>query len=140
MDRSDLMADLTQAVLPESARSVLVVFGFAGLKDHLETLSQSEGDILLERLAVRLRQTVRSPGKVYEPRRGEFCSLVEGELGSGWPMVPAALDEETSMLGLRTSFTLVTLPSEASTPGKALVLADQRLRAQSGNLRPQPRT
>jgi len=135
MSRGDLLSDLGQAVLPESARSVLAVFGFAGLKDYLR--STWDADSLLDRLATRLTQAVGETGRLYAPRRGELAALFEGGLGTSFTMIPAALDEEVSLIGIHTSYVLVFLPSEASTPAAALRLADYRLRAQSGNLRPE---
>jgi hypothetical protein len=139
MDRGNLIADLGQATLPDSAPSVLVVLGFVGLNDYLETVGVLDDDSLLERLRGRLGQAVGAGGRVYEPRRGEFCLLIEGGLGPDWLAIPAALDEETRMVGLHTSLAIVALPEEADTPSYALRLADQRLRAQNGVLRPPPR-
>jgi hypothetical protein len=139
MGRRELLADLGSAVAPESGRSVLVVFGFAGLKDYLKTMSATEGDDLLSRLSERLAMSVSGSGKLYEPRRGEFCALFEGELKPGWTMIPSSLDDEMWAIGVRTSFAIVVLPLEASTPSLALRRGNERVRAQSGELRPQRR-
>jgi len=138
MNWGEMMADLGKAVRPGSPRTVLAVFGFSGLKDYLETLSTPEGDTLLVRLGARLTDAVQGKARVYAPRRGEFCSLFDGDLGAGWITVPAALDEEAGLIGVNTSSTIVVLPGEASTPTGAMRLANHRLEAQSGSLRPDP--
>ena len=94
MSRGELLSDLGRAVLPESARSVLVVFGFAGLKGYLR--SAWDANSLLDRLAARLTQAVGDTGRLYTPRRGELAALFEGGLDTSFTMIPAALDEEVS--------------------------------------------
>ena len=134
--RAALLADLERAAASDGPRTVLVMFGFHGLKDYLESVSLYDGDAVLERLAGRLAQAARGAGRLYAPRRGELCALFEGELPVGWSAIPAALDAEAPMLDIRTSFALVVLPSEASSAGYALLLADTRLKAGTGTLRP----
>jgi len=135
MNWGEMMADLNRAVQPGSPRSVLAVFGFSGLKDHLETMTWSQGDTVLERLAARLTEAVGGTARVYAPRRGEFCTLFEGELGTGWTEIPAALDEEASLIGIGASSTLVVLTGEAASPTGAMRLANHRLQAQGVTFR-----
>lgn len=134
--RAALLADLERSSAPGSPRTVLVMFGFNGLKDYLESVSLYDGDAVLDRLAGRLAQAAGGAGRLYAPRRGELCALFEGELPIGWSAIPAALDEEAPMLDIRTSFAVVVLPSEASSAAYALLLADSRVKAGSGALRP----
>ena len=137
LGRGDLIADLARAVEPASPRAVFVIFGFVGLNGYLQARTSLDGDALLERLSRRLTHVVRNTGRLYQPRRGEFSGLFEGELGVGWPAIPFALDEEASASGIRTAFATVVLPEQASTPTEALQIADRRLRCQDGDLRPQ---
>ena len=139
--RTDLFADLEYAVLPESGPSVLVVFGFEGLKEHLELVSAEDGDMLLGRLAERLASAVGTTAVLYEPRRGEFCGVFDGPLSSIKPLlvtIPSELDEEGRSFAIRSSLGIAALPTEATDPTYAIALADHRLRALSGNLRPAP--
>jgi hypothetical protein len=137
LGRADLIADLTRAVDGGSPRAVFVIFGFVGLNGFLEARTSLDGEALLDRLSARLTHAVRGRGTLYRPRRGEFSGLFEGELGVGWPAIPAALDEEASASGIHTAFATVVLPEQAVTPTEALRIADRRLRAADGDLRPQ---
>jgi GGDEF domain-containing protein len=142
LDRKALFDDLEQAVSPESARSVLVVFGFEGLKEHLETVTTAEGDALLEQIAARLHEAVGGACRLYAPRRGEFCGLFDGGLPAVRPLlvtIPVELDEDLRSLLIRSSLSVAELPGEATDPTYALSLADRRLRALSGELRPAKR-
>ena len=140
LDRSTLFRDLALAVSPDTSRSVLVLFGFEGLKEHLEAVSAASGDALLERLGTRLGKALGGFHSLYEPRRGEFCGLFEGGLAAVRSLlvtVPVELDDEVRPLPIRSSLGIAVLPDEATDPTYALALADRRLRALSGNLRPE---
>jgi hypothetical protein len=139
LDRNRLIGNLSLAVSSDSSRSVLVLFGFEGLKEHLETVSPEAGAELVERLGKRLGQALGGFHSVYEPRRGEFCGLFEGGLAAVRSLlvtIPVELDAEVRPLPIRSSLGIAVLPDEATDPTYALALADRRLRALSGNLRP----
>jgi len=139
LDRHALFVALERAVMSDSGPSVLVVFGFEGLKQHLEEVSDADGDALLARLADRLTVAVGSASSIYQPRRGEFCALFDGRLQAVKPLLvtaPAELDEEARAFSIRSSIGIAVLPDEATVPTYALALADHRLRALSGDLRP----
>ena len=139
-DRDELFADLSYAVRPDSARSVLVLFGFEGLKEHLELVTPSDGDELLGRFAERLAGAIGTAAVLYEPRRGEFCAIFDGSLTAvrqHLVTIPTELDEEARAFHIRSSLGIAVLPDEAPVPTYAMALADRRLRALSGNLRPE---
>ena len=62
--------------------------------------------------------------------------LAPAEPKLNWIGITTAVDEELAMTGVRVALAVVALPAEASTRAAAFRLADQRLRAQSGSLRP----
>ena len=138
-DRRKLISDLGCAVRSDSGRSVLVLFGFEGLREHLEDIAFSDGEKLLERIGACLARTLAGTGQLYASRRGEFCGLYEGGLSvvrSLLVTVPAELDRDLRALAIHTSLGITVLPDEATDPFYALSLADRRLRALSGNVRP----
>jgi hypothetical protein len=140
-DRRMLFADLGHAVEAGSPPSVLVLFGFEGLKEHLATVTPDEGVKLLARLGKRLQEAFGRSGDLYAPRRGEFCGLFDGGLGAVRSLlvsVPVELDAEIRPLPIRTSLGIASLPEEAAEQTYALSLADRRLRALSGELRLPP--
>ena len=81
-DRNALFAELSEAVRPDSAASVLVVVGFEGMKEYLRESSEPEADELLGRLGERLVESIGEGGVVFASRRGEFCTLCEGGLAA----------------------------------------------------------
>lgn len=137
-DRSALFRALGEAVRPDSPSSVLVVIGFEGLKDHLESASPADGDELLDTLARRLIETAGEAGAIYASRRGEFCILCEGGLGAvraTLALLPPQLDDVARSHDVRTALGIALLPDEATLPTYALALADRRIRALSGEIR-----
>jgi GGDEF domain-containing protein len=137
-DRSALFRALGEAVRPDSASAVLVVIGFEGLKDYLETASDDEADHLLVQLADRLMETISRSGTIYASRRGEFCVLCDGGLAAIrdiLALLPSQLDDVARPEGVRTSLGIALLPDEATLPTYALALADRRIRALSGEIR-----
>lgn len=138
LDRNALFGALDEAVRSDSPQSVLVVFGFEGLKEYLDEASEANGDELLEILGERLTEAVGQAGSVYASRRGEFCALLEGGMPvvrSLLTMVPSELDDAVRRFGVRSLLGITVLPAEATDSIYALALADRRLRALSGDLR-----
>jgi len=138
-DRRRLISDLACAVQPDNGRSVLVLFGFEGLREHLEDIAFSDGEKLLEQIAAALTRTLAGTAQLYASRRGEFCGLYEGGISvvrSLLVTVPVELDTDLRSLSIHTSLGIAVLPDEATDPFYALSLADRRLRALSGNVRP----
>jgi predicted signal transduction protein with EAL and GGDEF domain len=140
-DRDALFRDLGEAVESGTARSVLVVIGFEGLREYLDGVAESAGDELLDRLGERLL-AAGDGTNVYRSRRGEFCLLFEGGLEairSLLVVLPSELDEIGCSVGVRASLGIALLPDEATVPTYALALADRRIRALSGEVRGQIR-
>jgi|SRR5579872_3377790 len=140
-DRDALFRDLGEAVEPGSARSVLVVIGFEGLREYLESVADGLRDELLDRLGECLLAAGNGT-TVYRSRRGEFCLLFEGGLEairSTLVVLPCELDEIGRPCGVRASLGIAILPDEATVPTYALALADRRIRALSGEVRGQIR-
>jgi hypothetical protein len=142
-DRDALLEDLEYAVRPHTAPSVLALFGFKGLKDHLETMPELDGNLLLGRIAESLAKAVGTAAVLYEPRRGDFCGLFTGQLEAvetTLAKIAAYLDDATLALALVTVVGMVALPTEVQNPIAVLSLADDRRQRTAGpNLRPQPR-
>jgi hypothetical protein len=143
MSRAELLGDLEHALEPDQAPSKLVVLAFPGLKEYLETANQEvgtawEATTLVEGITTRMRQLAPAEARLYTPRRGEFAFLYVGE--SNWAGIVATLDEELWSNGIRAALVTIAIPAEADTAAGALRLADQRLRAPYGTLRPRGRT
>jgi len=137
--RTDLISALELAVRPDSGRTVLVVVGFEGLNDYLEITDAATTERLFTVVEALLNYAIAPFGTVFRSRRGEYCALLEGGINAARaPLVtiPSELDQYTRPHGIRASLGIAVLPDEATTPGYALGLADRRLRALSGNLRP----
>jgi hypothetical protein len=139
--RALLLGDLEQAVVPDGPPSELAVIGFPGLKafleaSRLEMATAWEATSLLQRLGARFTRVVPPEARLYASRRGEFCALAPAEPKVNWMRVSTALDDELLMTPVRSALVVVALPGEATTAAGALRLGDQRLRAQSGPLRP----
>jgi hypothetical protein len=141
MSRAELLADLERALAPDQAPSKLAVIAFPGLREYLETASQEVGSAweattLLERLTTRVRQVTPADVRVYNSRRGEFTFVCPADSATNWTAITAALDEEMWSTGVRTAFVVLAIPAEADTAVGALRLADTRIRAPYGTLRP----
>jgi len=127
--------------MPESPRRLLVVFGFPGLREYLRAPAAAADPGLLEGFGHILSQTIGEAGSLYEARRGEFFALLDAGLGSDRQLLTAAsarLDRTGAPFGVRSSYAIVVLPDEAALPTAAVMAADDRLRASTGDLRPAP--
>ena len=138
-DRNALFAARGKAVLPDSASNVLVLFGFAGLKEYAELVSLEAGDSLLEWLGGRIAWAIGEEGQLFHTRRCEFFALLNGRLGTFHELlvrIRADLDEVGQPFGVRSFLGFAVLPDEAKLPTLAVVRADERLRAMIGDVRP----
>ena len=139
-ERADLISALELAVRSDSGRTVLVVFGFEGLNDYVEMTEATTVKRLFSVVEALLNYALAPCGTVFRSRRGEYCALLEGGINAvraSLVTIPSELDEYTRPHGIRVSLGIAVLPDEATTPTYALGLADRRLRALSGNLRPE---
>ena len=128
-----------KAVLPGSEASVLVLFGFAGLKEYAELVSLEAGDSLLDWLGGRIAWAIGDEGQLFHTRRCEFFALLNGRLGTFHELlvrIRADLDEVGQPFEVRSFLGFAVLPDEAKLPTLAVVRADERLSAMIGDVRP----
>jgi GGDEF domain-containing protein len=141
-ERDELLDDLEYAVKQHTTPTVLVLFGFHGLKEQLETMPERDGNRLLGELAEQLAASVGNSAVLYEPRRGEFGALFDGRPAAVIPTmeaVKAELDAFATSLGLKSEVGYVELPSSGLDPAATLARADRRLQERAGTeLRPTP--
>lgn len=136
--RDELLEDLEYAVKPESTPSVLVLFGFKNLREHLDSMLEADGEKLLGSIAERLADAAGKRAILYEPRRGDFCALFSEDLATTRRRLEHAvadIDDETKALEITTMLGFVELPAEAETTAAALDLADARRSEAGGDLR-----
>jgi diguanylate cyclase (GGDEF)-like protein len=139
-NRRSLLADLeVQLALstPASPRALLL-FDLDGFKEYNDAFGHPAGDGLLVRLAARLADAVGASGLAYRLGGDEFCVLVSpGRDGieAVRASCSAALNERGEGFEVTSSFGVVSLPDEASTPTRALQLADRRMYARKGGRR-----
>lgn len=140
--RSELLAALKDAVEPGSSPQVLVVVGFVGLRELLEMTSEPVAFGMIDWLGGLLARILGERGRVFRSRRGELTALIAGDGETAAPLIAAVtaeLDESIGFFRVRTAVGTAALPDEATSAIYALGVADHRLRALSGNLRPDPR-
>ena len=139
-NRRSLLADLETQLRLSSLASprALLLFDLDGFKEYNDAFGHPAGDGLLVRLAARLAEVVGSSGDAYRLGGDEFCVLVSpGRDGIDAMLATcsAALYERGEGFEVTSSFGVVTLPEEASTPTQALQLADRRMYARKGGRR-----
>jgi two-component system, cell cycle response regulator len=139
-NRRSLMADLELQLQLASAGSpqALLLFDLDGFKEYNDAFGHPAGDGLLARLAARLAEAVGPAGQAYRLGGDEFCALVsrgrEG-LDELLAACSSALSERGEGFEVSSSFGCVVLPEEATTPTRALQLADRRMYARKGERR-----
>ncbi len=111
---------------------LLAMFDLNGFKQYNDTFGHGAGDALLVRLGSRLATTVAPVGSAYRMGGDEFCLMArctppaaEGILAGA----AGALADHGDGWSIDCSSGAVWIPSEASTPGDALLTADQRMYA-----------
>jgi two-component system cell cycle response regulator len=139
-NRRSLLSDLErqlQLASPGFPRALLL-FDLDGFKEYNDAFGHPAGDGLLVRLAARLADAVGSAGEAYRLGGDEFCVLVTPGRNGVDPILAAcsaALNERGEGFEVTSSFGVVVLPEEASTPTLALQLADRRMYARKGGRR-----
>jgi two-component system, cell cycle response regulator len=139
-NRRSLLADLEVQLGLASLASprALLLFDLDGFKEYNDAFGHPAGDGLLVRLAARLADAVGSGGEAYRLGGDEFCVLVSPGRNGIDPVLAAcsaALNERGEGFEVTSSFGVVVLPEEASTPTLALQLADRRMYARKGGRR-----
>ena len=127
-NRRPLFEDLEAATTQQDARR-LVMFDLDGFKTYNDTFGHPEGDLLLKRLSSRLRRAVADVGSAYRLGGDEFCVLIPYGDDARIAGCLAALTETTKAMEITACYGVVEIPSEASGPAAALMLADERLYA-----------
>jgi diguanylate cyclase (GGDEF)-like protein len=72
-NRRALMAELETATPSEAAPLCLALYDLDGFKSYNDSFGHVAGDILLQRLADRLRETVKPDGHAFRMGGDEFC-------------------------------------------------------------------
>jgi diguanylate cyclase (GGDEF)-like protein len=139
-NRRCLMADLEFQLELATVASprALLLFDLDGFKEYNDAFGHPAGDGLLVRLAARLADAVGSSGLAYRLGGDEFCALVTPGRGGIEELLAecsAALTERGEAFEVSSSFGCVMLPEEATSPTKALQLADRRMYARKGGRR-----
>lgn len=141
-DRAALADALRARVTPASAPCVLVVFGFAGLNEYAERVSAEAAETLFGWCGTCIENVIGEAGHVYQARWREYFVVIDGEGEPARELVTRArsqLNRSTKRCGVRACFGFALLPGEATFPTQALAIADGRLRAMVGDLRPERR-
>ncbi len=105
-------------------------FDLNGFKQYNDSFGHVSGDALLERLGARLARVVAPFGRGYRLDGDEFCVLITTPVRDPHALFQrarAALAEQGGGFTVTASGGAVELPREASTPTRALRLADHRM-------------
>jgi GGDEF domain-containing protein len=128
--RDTLLSALTDAVEPEAAPTLLVLFGLEGFDEYVALFGRLAGRTLTVRLAARLAEALPPGARCYRPRYDEFAALVGAPIADAKPILDAAvaaLRARATSVAVTASWGAAMLPEEASSPIAALELADSRL-------------
>lgn len=130
-NRRALIADLESAEPRHEGEQVLLaLFDLDGFKQYNDNFGHPAGDALLSRLAERLASTIAGLGKAYRMGGDEFCILVSTDPDSAPAiagLAASALADSGEGFVIGCSYGVALLPSEATRPAAALLLADQRM-------------
>jgi diguanylate cyclase (GGDEF)-like protein len=138
-NRRALIADLTAVLDGDGGgRAVLILFDLDGFKQYNDSFGHPAGDMLLQRLGVRLDAAVTPlGGTAYRMGGDEFCVLAPAEdseraVWTAW----TALQERGNAFEVGSSYGIAELPGEASSVAMALHVADVRLYDDKASGRP----
>jgi diguanylate cyclase (GGDEF)-like protein len=131
-NRRSLMRDLDRAVAASlrGQPSTFAFFDLDGFKGYNDTFGHAAGDLLLDRLARRLADSVGDHGTAYRLGGDEFCVLFEGPFSGHAELLQGcqgALAEQGEGFLVGASCGAVAIPDEATSASNALQLADQRM-------------
>ena len=125
-NRRRLLTDLDDAMSVPGMK--LTFFDLDGFKAYNDSFGHQAGDALLTRLGRRLHAAVAGSGEAYRLGGDEFCILVSGpSADTARATAVEALCEHGDAFTIGSSHGTVELMTEAATPDKALLLADQRM-------------
>jgi diguanylate cyclase (GGDEF)-like protein len=134
-NRRAFKRDLEDVLPGIDVRDELMVgmFDLDGFKQYNDTFGHGAGDALLARLAGRLNATTTGTVTAYRMGGDEFCLLARVTTAEGERLVRAAvaaLSDGGEDWQVGCSWGVAWVPSEATGPGDALRLADERMYAQ----------
>lgn len=108
----------------------LLLFDLNGFKGYNDAFGHHAGDLLLQRLARRLRAVVEPSGSAYRLGGDEFCVLLRGEHQVDTEVACLlALSDRGDGFDITSSVGSARIPSEAADGEEALRLADDRMYA-----------
>jgi GGDEF domain-containing protein len=140
--RQALIAELEEAVQPESRAQLLVVFGLEGFDEYVGLFGSLAGRTLLVKLSARLQEALAPRGRCYRPRYDEFAALIETSIDAARPLLDGAvgaLRERATSVAVTAAWGAALLPAEAGEPIRALRIADERLASNAPRRRPRNR-
>jgi diguanylate cyclase (GGDEF)-like protein len=130
-NRRALNDDLATALSAgEQVALTLALFDLDGFKNYNDTFCHPAGDALLARLGEGLQAAMNGAGAAYRMGGDEFCIVTPIEQPKAAALVAlaaAALTETGDGFQIGCSYGTAMIPQEASTPGDALHIADQRM-------------
>jgi diguanylate cyclase (GGDEF)-like protein len=144
-NRRALATDFAAAAIePPGVRElVLVMFDLDGFKQYNDTFGHSAGDSLLQRLGGRLAAAAAEySGSAYRMGGDEFCVVARCRPDSAESLLDetiAALQDSGEGWHIGCSQGAAWIPSEATSEGQALGLADERMYANKAGRSPTSR-
>ena len=135
-NRRALVQDLERVVRDggESGEQILAIFDLNGFKQYNDRFGHPAGDVLLKRLAARLRDLTGPGIRAYRMGGDEFCMLVDLAHADETVLANAAeaLSESGEDYAVGCSHGAVAIPREARTASEGLRIADQRMYVDKG--------
>jgi diguanylate cyclase (GGDEF)-like protein len=129
-NRRALIADLTAALAWENQRpAILILFDLDGFKQYNDAFGHPAGDLLLQRLGLRLQAAVtQCGGTAYRMGGDEFCVLTPAEDSESavWTAF-AALSERGDGFEVGASYGIAEIPGDGATVATILHVADVRM-------------
>jgi diguanylate cyclase (GGDEF)-like protein len=133
-NRRALARDLAEAIAkPADSRELLLaMFDLDGFKQYNDSFGHAAGDALLQRLGARLAAVAECSVAAYRMGGDEFCVVARCRPEAAEQLLNdavAALKDSGEGWRIGCSHGAAWIPSEASTEGQALALADERMYA-----------
>ncbi|HXG75424.1 MAG TPA: HD domain-containing phosphohydrolase [Gaiellaceae bacterium] len=125
-----LVADLDRRLGAEPSPTLMLLFDLHGFKAYNDDFGHGAGNVLLVRLAEKLRKVAGPDGAVFRASGDEFwlvAPVAEGDAEDLIERASAALAEKGEGFRIDSSFGGVLLPYEATDARTALRLAEERL-------------
>jgi len=124
--------DVEMSTATEESPLALAMFDLDGFKYYNDSFGHPAGDALLSRLAARLREAMAGRGTAYRVGGDEFCVLAAAGYEAGSEIAARAaeaLSEDGEGFDIGCSYGVAVAPFDATSSGRALGVADQRMYA-----------